>query len=146
MSAVPVLKRILVYGMVLAAAIAVAGSAIGFAVAGGRGLLGALIGTALALLFLGITAASIVVASRYSLIAFFGIVMGAWLVKFVLFLVLLLLLKDQPWIQPTVMLLCAVVAVVGTLVVDVIVIARSRLSYVSDIVLPGQPEPSDPPG
>ncbi|MHB1234220.1 MAG: hypothetical protein ACYCZK_00920 [Microbacteriaceae bacterium] len=131
--------------MILAAVIAVAGSSIGFAVAGTPGLVGALIGTAMALVFLGITAASIVVASKYSLIAFFGIVMGAWLVKFVLFLVLLLMLKDQTWIQPTVMLLCAVVAVVGTLIVDVLVIARSRLSYVSDITLPGQSSPHDHP-
>lgn len=145
MSAVPVLKRILGYGAALAAVIAVAGSAIGFAVAGGRGLISALIGTALALVFLGITAISIMLAGRYSLAAFFGIVMGAWLVKFVVFLVLLLLLKDQPWIQSTVMLLCAVVAVVGTLIVDVTVVAKSRMSYASDVTLPDQTSPRDHP-
>jgi hypothetical protein len=142
MSAVPILKRILAYGGILALVIAVAGSVIGFLVAGGSGVLSALIGTAMAVVFLGITAASIVVATRiargdFLSVAFFGIVMGAWLLKFVLFLVLVFLLKDQPWIQPTILFLSLVVAVLGTLVVDVVVIARSRLPYVSDVRLPG---------
>jgi hypothetical protein len=117
-SAVPILKRILAYGGVLALVIAVVGSAVGFVVAGGTGVLSALIGTAMAVVFL-------------------GIVMGAWLIKFVLFLVLVFALKGQPWIQTTVLFLSLVVAVLGTLVVDVVVIARSRLPYVSDVRLPG---------
>jgi hypothetical protein len=91
----------------------------------------------MAVVFLAITALSILLASRFGIGGFFGIVMGAWLLKFVLFLVLIFLLKDQPWIQPTVLFLCVVVAVVGTLVVDVVVIAKSRMPYVSDIALPG---------
>jgi len=123
MSAVPILKRILAYGGILAIAIAVVGSVIGLIVAGGVGLVSALIGTIMAVVFLGITAASIVVATKVAKgdllsVAFFGIVMGAWLLKLVVFTV--------------------VVAVVGTLVVDVVVIARSRLPYVSDISLPSE--------
>jgi hypothetical protein len=145
MSAIPILKRILRYGVILAGVIAVAGCIIGYVVAGAAGVFGALIGTAMAVVFLGITAASIVFASKYSLGLFFGIVMGAWLVKFVVFLVLILLLKDQQWFQPIVMFSCVVVAVVGTLVVDVVVVAKSRMPYVSDIVLPGQSSPDDHP-
>ena len=143
MSAVPILKRILAYGGILAIAIAVVGSVIGLIVAGGVGLVSALIGTVTAVFFLGITAASIVVATRVAKgdllsVAFFGIVMGAWLLKLVVFIVLIVLLKDQPWIQTQVLFLTAVVAVIGTLVVDVTVIARSRLPYVSDIALPAE--------
>jgi len=143
MSAVPILKRILAYGGILAIAIAVVGSVIGLIVAGGVGLVSALIGTIMAVFFLGITAASIMVATKVAKgdllsVAFFGIVMGAWLLKLVLFIVLIVLLKDQPWIQTQVLFLTAVVAVIGTLVVDVTVIARSRLPYVSDIVLPAE--------
>jgi hypothetical protein len=115
----------------------VVGSIVGYLVAEWSGVAGALIGTAMAVLFLAITALSILIASRFGLAAFFGIVMGAWIVKFIVFLVLVFLLKDQPWLQPTVMFLCLIVAVVGTLVVDVVVIARSRMPYVSDIALPG---------
>jgi hypothetical protein len=120
--------------------IAVGGSILGFLAAGVPGIVSALIGTAMALIFLGITSLSVVVASKYDMIVFFAIVMGAWLLKFVLFLVLVIILKDQTWIQTTVMFLSLIVAVVGTLVVDVVVIARSRMPYVSDIALPGDPD------
>jgi hypothetical protein len=143
MSAIPILKRILAYGGILALAIAVIGSGIGLIVAGGVGLVSALIGTVMAVVFLGVTAASIVLATRVAKgdllsVAFFGIVMGAWLVKLIVFIVLIVLLKDQPWIQTQVLFLTVVVAVIGTLVVDMVVIARSRLPYVSDISLPAE--------
>ena len=143
MSAIPILKRILAYGGILAIAIAIVGSVIGFMVAGAVGLVSALIGTVMSVVFLSITAASIVLATKVAKgdllsVAFFGIVMGAWLLKLVVFIVLIVLFKDQPWIQTQVLFLTAVVAVIGTLVVDVVVIARSRLPYVSDISLPAE--------
>lgn len=138
MTAAPVLKKVLLYGAILAVAIAVIGSVIGSMTVGPIGVTSALIGTAMALVFLGITALSILIAGKYNIAAFFGIVMGAWLLKFVLFLVLIFLLKDQPWIHTQVLFLSIVAAVVGTLVVDVVVIARSRMPYVSDVTLPGE--------
>jgi hypothetical protein len=142
MSAIPILKRILAYGGILAIAIAIVGSVVGFLVAGSVGLVSAIIGTVMAVVFLGITAASIVLATRVAKgdllsVAFFGIVMGAWLLKLIIFIVLIIILKDQPWIQTQVLFLTVVIAVVGTLVVDVVVIARSRMPYVSDVELPG---------
>jgi hypothetical protein len=139
MSSVLVLKRALLYGGILAAAIAIIGSIIGGLVAGGPGVASALVGTGMSVVFLGITAASILFARNIDNGAFFGIVMGAWLLKFVLFLVLAFALKDQPWIQDTVLFITIVVAVVGTLAVDVIVAAKSRVPYV-ETELPEQPE------
>ena len=138
MSAVPIFKRILAYGGILALALGVVGSIVGYLVAGGIGVVSALIGTVMAVVFLGITTASVVIATRVAKgdllsVAFFGIVMGAWLLKFVLFLILAVVLKGQPWVQSTVLFLSLIVAIVGTLVVDVVVIARSRLPYVSDL-------------
>ncbi|MCU1546306.1 MAG: hypothetical protein JWP30_1406 [Homoserinimonas sp.] len=137
MSIVPVMKRVLLYGGVLALAIGVVGSVVGYLVADGSGVISALLGTAMAVVFLAITAISILIASKYNMAAFFGIVMGAWLLKFIVFLVLVLMLKDQPWVHPQVMFLSIVAGVIGTLVVDVVVIAKSRMPYVSDIELPG---------
>ncbi len=138
MSAVPIFKRILAYGGILALILGVVGSVVGYLVAGGIGVLSALIGTAMAVVFLGITTLSVVIATRVAKgdllsVAFFGIIMGAWLLKFAAFLVLVFLLKGQPWVQSTVLFLTLIVAVIGTLVVDVVVIARSRLPYVSDL-------------
>lgn len=143
-TSVPVLRRILVYGAVLALAIAVVGAIIGGIVAGGIGVVSALIGTVIAVLFMGITAASILVANRYAgresaVGAFFGIVMGGWLLKFVLFLVLVIVLKDQPWVQPVVLFLSIIAGVIGSLVVDTVVVLKSRMTYVSDVRLPTAP-------
>ena len=94
MSAVPVFQRILKWGGVLAVAIAVIGGGVGFLTSGSPGLVSALVGTAMSILFMGITAASILLALRVSndpaaIGAFFGIVMGGWLVKFVVFLIII---------------------------------------------------------
>jgi hypothetical protein len=138
----PVLARVLRYGALLALAIAVIGAVLGFLLVGWTGVAGALIGTGMAVVFLGVTAASILLANRFAgsdlfVGAFFGIVLGSWIVKFVAFIVLLFALKGQAWLDPTVTFLCLVAGVIGSLVVDVVVIARSRIPYASDVALPG---------
>jgi hypothetical protein len=143
-TSVPVLRRILVYGAILALAIAVIGAIVGGIVAGVTGVVSALVGTLIAVVFMGITAASILVANRYAgresaVGAFFGIVMGGWIVKFVVFLVIIVLLKDQPWIEPLVLFLSIIAGVIGSLVVDAVVVLKSRMTYVSDVTLPGAP-------
>ncbi|WP_213814002.1 hypothetical protein [Glaciihabitans sp. dw_435] len=147
-SALPALKRSLIYNAWLALGIAVVGSIVGWFVAGGAGVASALVGTAMAAVFLGITAASIIVASKPSRSdmlspAFFGIIMGGWLVKFVIFLVLVFILKDQAWVQSVVLFLSIVVAVIGSLVVDVLVVTRARVPYV-DVALPGSASTGGP--
>lgn len=144
-SATPVLKKALVYGAWLALGIAVIGSAVGWFVAGPTGVVSALVGTAMAAIFLGITSGSILLASRSSQSdmlspAFFGIVLGGWLLKFIVFLALVFLLREQPWVHPVILFLSIVAGVVGSLVVDVIVVATSRVPYVSDVAMPGDQE------
>jgi len=135
-SAAPVLRNALIYGAWLALAIGVVGGIVGWFVAGASGLASALVGTALAAVFLGITSASILLANRSTKSdmfspAFFGIVLGGWLLKFVIFLVAVFLLKDQPWVQNIVLFLSIVAGVVGSLVVDLVVVATSRIPYVN---------------
>ncbi|MBN9632362.1 hypothetical protein [Leifsonia sp. TF02-11] len=139
----PVLKNALKYGLILAAAIAVVGMVLGGIFAGWVGVTSALIGTLIAAVFLGITALSILIANRF--IAsdlyvgiFFGIVLGGWILKFVVFIVLAIVLRDQPWINPVVLFLSVIAGVIGSLVVDMIVVFRSRIPYVSDVTLPGE--------
>jgi hypothetical protein len=142
----PVLRRALLWGAVLAAVIAVVGGLIGFVVAGSEGLVSALLGTLIAVVFMGITAGSILLANRFAgsdvfVGAFFGIVLGGWLLKFILFIVLVVVLRDAEWLNPVVLFLSIVAGVIGSLVVDVLVVARSRLPYASDAQLP--PPPAD---
>jgi hypothetical protein len=142
-SSEPVLRNVLKWGGVLAIGIAVVGAILGYIFVGWIGVTSALIGTAMAVVFLGITAASILLANRFYgsdiyVQAFFGIVLGGWLLKFVLFLILAFVLKGQPWINPTVMFLSLIAGVLGSLVVDVLVVFRSRMPYASDVTLPGE--------
>lgn len=139
----PVLRRALVMSGYVAIAIAVIGSVIGWFVAGGVGVVSALIGTALAVVFMGVTAASILLANRFSgsdvfVGLFFGIVLGGWLLKFIVFLVVVIALKDQDWINPVVLYITLIVGIIGSLIVDVYVMLKSRMPHVSDVVLPHQ--------
>jgi drug/metabolite transporter (DMT)-like permease len=130
-----VLTRIISLGAILALVVAAGGSAIGFATDGTRGLISALVGAALAFVFVAITAASVILATRLSRgdmlqPAFFGIVLGGWLLKFIVFLVAAFALRQQDWVNTPVMFGCVIISIVGSLVIDVVVIARSRMPYV----------------
>lgn len=148
MKSAAIFRASLKWGGLLSLALAVIGGTLGYLVDGNRGLISALIGTAMAVVFLGITAASILFANRWFgtdlfVPIFFGVVMGGWLVKFVLFLVLAVVLREQPWINTTVLFLSVIAGVVVSLVVDVIIVSKSRMPYASDVTLPGDGKPSN---
>ncbi|WP_368499544.1 hypothetical protein [Herbiconiux sp. A18JL235] len=137
-----IFATILKFDALLAAVIAVVGGVVGYLADGWTGTVSALIGTAMVLVFAGITAASILVANRFTAsplytTLFFVIVLGSWIVKFVLFIVLVVLLRGQPFVNDLILFLSIVVAVIGTLVVDVVVVAKGRMPYASDVKLPG---------
>lgn len=143
-TSVPIFRKILVYGLVLSLGIAVVGAIVGGIVAGGTGVVSAIVGALMAAAFMGITAGSLLLANKYAgseaaIGAFFGIVMGGWLLKFVLFLVLVVVLKGLPWVEPGVLFVSIIAGVVGSLVVDVVVLMKSRMPYTSDVTLPPAP-------
>jgi len=70
-------------------------------------------------------------------------VMGGWILKFVVFIVILLVLRGQPWIEPQVFFVAAVVSVLASLAVDVVVMVRMRVPHVSDVTLPTDPDEGD---
>ncbi|QAY58718.1 hypothetical protein ET475_00985 [Microbacterium protaetiae] len=147
-SSTPVLRTTLVWSAVVTAVLAVAGAVIGFVVAGTPGLFSALAGIVLAALFLGVTGASILIANRWFgdalyVPVFFGIVLGGWLLKFVVFIVVLLVLRGQPWIEPTVFFVAIVAGVVASLVIDVVVLTRMRVPTVT-VELPTSSDDDEP--
>ena len=76
--------------------------------------------------------------------AFFGIVMGTWLLKFVLFIVVLVLLRGSGWIDFPTLAVVIIVGVVGSLVIDVVAVAKARVPI--GVALPGSssdPEKND---
>ncbi|WP_295105229.1 hypothetical protein [uncultured Microbacterium sp.] len=139
----PILRRTLIWSAVSMAVLAIVAGAIGLLVGGTEGLVSGLLGVVLAMLFLGITALSILIANRWFgdplyVQLFFAIVLGGWLLKLGLFVVIMIVLSGQPWIEPMVFFLSIVTGVVATLVIDVIVITRMRLPHVSDASLPSE--------
>lgn len=128
------------WSAVITAALAAVGAAVGYAVAGTSGLWSALGAILLAAVFLGLTAGTILIANRWYgdplyVPIFFGAVMGGWIVKFVLFIVVLLVLRGQPWLNGPVFFVALVVSVITSLVIDVVVMLKMRVPAV-DVSLP----------
>lgn len=141
MSVAPLLIRSLRYGAVLAVLVGVGGAVIGFLVAGTPGLVGGLLGAALAAVFLALTAVSILIAGRvskgdFTSPAFLGIILGVWTLKLILFFLISLWLRGQDWIDPGAFGITAIVAVLGSLIADGVAFQRSRIPI--DVKLPDE--------
>jgi hypothetical protein len=139
-----VVSRALVYGSIVTGGILVIGSIVGLLVAGLPGLASAIVGALLAAVFMLLTAASVVLANRVApngtnLGLYFGIIAATWFLKFVAFIVVVLTLRQQPWLNPYLFFGGVVVAVIGSLVADALAIQLTRVPYVGDIALPGDP-------
>jgi hypothetical protein len=139
-SAATIPAKALRYGGLVTLAIAVVGAVAGYLAAGVPGLVSALLGAVLAAVFLGLTTASMLVAWRVTRgspldARFFAIVMGTWIVKLFVFIGVAIWLSGQSWLDPMVFFLVSLVAVVGTLIVDVVAFQTSRVPYV-DVSLP----------
>lgn len=142
-SSTPILHTVLIWSGIVTAVLAVLGAVIGYLVAGPEGLWSALAGVLLAAVFLAITGVSILIANRWYgddlyVPLFFGIVLGGWILKFVVFIVVLLLLRGQPWLDPMVFFVAIVVSILASLALDVVVMTRMRIPHVSDVTLPGE--------
>ncbi|MBW8871983.1 MAG: hypothetical protein JF618_07405 [Leifsonia sp.] len=143
MSVAPILTAALRYGAIVAGAVAVLAGGIGWLVAGVPGLLGGLLGAALSALYLGLTAISMLVAGRITRgdttsPLFFGVVLGVWFLKLVVFVVAAIAVRGAPWMNPYVFFIAVIVAVLGSLIGDILAYTRSRVPYVSDVHLPGE--------
>jgi hypothetical protein len=137
----PILRTTLISSAIAAVVLAIAAAVAGGAVAGSRGVWSGLTGVLIAVVFLAITAISILIANRWFGDAlyvqlFFAIVLGGWFLKLVLFVVLMIVLRGQPWLEPLVFFLSLLAGVLMSLVIDVVVLTRMRLPHVSDTTLP----------
>ncbi|WP_424935403.1 MULTISPECIES: hypothetical protein [Bacteria] len=150
-SSTPILRRTLIWSAIAAVVLAAIAATIGGLVAGADGVWSGLAGVLLAVLFLAITAISILIANRWYgeplyVQLFFAIVLGGWLLKLGLFVVLMLVIRGMPWVSPMVFFLSMIAGVVMSLVVDVIVLTRMRLPAVSDTSLPTEVPEDRAPG
>lgn len=120
-------SNILKQGALLILVIAAVGGLTGFLVASLNGLLSALVGAAMALVFVSMTAASVWFGGRLSLGGFFAVVLGGWIVKLVGFIVLVAILRDADFIVGPVLFGSVVASILGSLTLDALVVTRSRI-------------------
>ena len=134
-------KRALLAGVVVTSIIAIIAATAGALISGLAGMLGAFVGAALGYALLGLTPLSIMWGFRLGKgdvlsPGFFSAVLGTWLLKFVVFLAAVFWLGDQEWLDRLVLFITIAASVLASLVTDLVVVARSRMPYVSDITLP----------
>ncbi len=140
-SSTPILRTALIAGSAVGGSLLVAAAVVGYLVAQGEGLASGLVGALVGVVFPALTAVSILVANRWFgspayLQIFFGVVLGGWLLKFVLVIVALVVLTRVDWIVPLVFYFSLLATAVASLVVDLVVLMRMRLPAASDVALP----------
>jgi hypothetical protein len=126
-----VFTKVLKLGSALIIAIAVLGSAIGYLAAGLPGLFGALIGSSIALIFVSLTALSVLIGSRLSLGGFYGVVLGGWLLKVILFIATIAQINHLAGLNRVAIFVTLVASVLGSLAVDAYVVTKSKIPVVS---------------
>ena len=120
-------KKALGLSAILVGAIALLGSGIGFLVAGTPGVMSALIGSLVALAFSALTLFSVWFGAQLPLAGFYGLVLGGWLIKVLLFAVVLAVLQDAEFISGPVFFFAVVASVLGGLAIDSWVVLKGRL-------------------
>lgn len=135
------LRTALTWTGIAAVVLLVLCAGIGFLVAGRNGLWSGLVGVGLAILFLVLTPVSVLIANRWYGremfgTLFFGIVMGGWLLKLVVFIVAVVLLRGQSWVEPAVIFLSLLAGIIVSLVIDAVAFRSLRMPHASDVELP----------
>lgn len=121
------LLRVTVWSALATLAIALVGGALGYLFAGIDGVISALLGAGIAFLFSVITVFSISIGARLSLAAFYGIVLGSWLLKIVVFGAVLVVLRAADFIHGPTFFFALVAAVILGLAIDSWVALRARI-------------------
>jgi F0F1-type ATP synthase assembly protein I len=126
-SSTQVFAKALKLSALLVVSVAVICSIIGFLVVGIDGLWTALIGSAIALVFTSLTVLSVLFGARLPLGGFYGLVLGGWLLKIVLFALLMAALQRMDFIHGPTLFFAIVLSVLGSLSIDSWVVLRSRI-------------------
>lgn len=125
-----VFRRALRDMLLLLAVLSVLGVGIGALVAGSAGVWGALIGVGLALVFSGTTVLSMLRTSGSTPQAMAGVVMGAWLAKVIVVIVVLAVLRGLDFYDRTVLAIVLILGVLGSALLDYRAVTNGRVPYV----------------
>jgi len=124
-------KMVLIQGGALVAAIALVGGLLAWLLVGADGLISALIGAGLTLIFSSFTAFSVWLGAKLPLGGFFGLVLGGWVFKLVGFVALTAVLRGAEFIHGPTLFFTLVASILGTLAIDSVAVLRSRIPVVN---------------
>lgn len=131
-SADQLFRSVFLQSTVLVLAIALVGSGLGWLFAGLSGVTSALIGSLVALVFTLLTVLSVWIGSKLPLAGFYGLVLGGWLLKIVLFGVLLAVLLGAEFLHGPTFFFAVVATVLGGLAIDSLAVLKNRIPTVGD--------------
>ncbi|WP_129667187.1 hypothetical protein [Phytoactinopolyspora endophytica] len=106
------------------------GAVLGWALGGSEVGLGILLGLAIPAAFFGATVLTGVLAARLDNTRFVGVVVGSWLLKIIVLMVIMALVKDAEFFDRMAFFVSFVVGVAGWLAAEGIVVLRTRVPYV----------------
>ena len=117
--------------LILLGALAVFGTGAAYLAAGMAGAWGALIGLGVAALFALITFIAGLMVADKGITVVAGVLIGEWLVKVIVLIVVALVIRDQDFYDKIAFFLVVAVAVLGFLGIEVRAAAKARLPYVA---------------
>jgi hypothetical protein len=124
------MRRVLVIGGIAAAIALPVAALLGYLAAGPPGAWGALIGMAIPVGFFAITAVTALLTARMSATSLGAVVLGSWLLKIVLLLVVLALLRQADFYNRMALFICLLVGTAGLLTLEGVIVVRTRVPYV----------------
>lgn len=142
----PIMRNVLLWSAIVSGAVLIVTAVIGQFVGGSAGLWSGVLGSVIGFLFPALTAATILFANRWFgtpnyLTIFFATFMGVFLVKILAFIIALNIVFGLDWIVRGVLYGALMATAIGSIIVDVAVIAKMRIPSVSDVTLPGEDDP-----
>lgn len=130
MTKAQVFSKALRFNLVLALLIGALGSVLGWIFAQSAGVFGALIGAGVTFGFGLLTLLSIQLGAKLPLSGFYGLVLGGWLLKVLLFAILIGSLRGADWLHGPSFFFAIVASVLGGLAIDSWVVLKGRIETV----------------
>lgn len=123
------MRRVLRVGLIASLVALPVAVVLGYLVAGAAGAWGAAIGMGIAVGFFAITVGVALGTASMDATALGASVLGSWLIKMILLIVVLVLLRDADFYSRPVLFLALLVGTIGTLVLEALVVTRTQVPY-----------------
>lgn len=124
-----ILRQALRWAIALTVIVAVLGAVIGWFIAAAPGVWGALMGAALTLVFCGTTIIAMMLTTNSGSTAMAAVVVGSWFVKVIVTLGLIIAVRNAEFYDKPVFVTTVIIAVIGTLVLDMRAVSVGRMPY-----------------